>query len=128
MRIREIVDEIERGDLDVDLLSDRVKEAMRLSRLCNDKLLKIDGDGPIGGITVTADSHARVKGYVQNPEVLIHANAKGKLDVGGAVGPRLCARRSGAPDSPPGCGTRGGPFPPGQRRTERATAPVPGRS
>lgn len=44
MRIREIVDEIERGDLDVDLLSDRVKEAMRLSRLCNDKLLKIDGD------------------------------------------------------------------------------------
>ena len=48
--------------------------------------LKIDGDGPIGGITVTADSHARVKGYVQNPEVLIHANAKGKLDVAGAVG------------------------------------------
>ncbi len=48
--------------------------------------LKIDGDGPIGGITVTADSRARVKGYVQNPEVLIHANAKGKLDVAGAVG------------------------------------------
>lgn len=48
--------------------------------------VKIDGDGPIGGITVTADSHARVKGYVAEPEVLIHANAKGKLDVAGAVG------------------------------------------
>lgn len=48
--------------------------------------LKINGDGPIGGITVTADSHARVKGYVNEPEVLLHANAKGKLDVAGAVG------------------------------------------
>ena len=48
--------------------------------------LQIKGDGPIGGITVTADSSADVKGYVQNPEVLLHANDKGKLDVGGAVG------------------------------------------
>lgn len=48
--------------------------------------LQIKGDGPIGGITVTAGSNAKVKGYVQNPDVLIHANAKGKLDVGGAVG------------------------------------------
>lgn len=53
----------------------------------NDLLtLQIKGDGPIGGITVTADSHACVKGYVQNPAVMIHANEKGKLDVGGAVG------------------------------------------
>lgn len=48
--------------------------------------LQIKGDGPLGGITVTADSAARVKGYVNEPEVLIHANAKGKLDVAGAVG------------------------------------------
>ena len=48
--------------------------------------LQIKGNGPIGGITVTADSHANVKGYVQNPAVMIHANEKGKLDVGGAVG------------------------------------------
>jgi len=46
----------------------------------------IKGDGPIGGITVTADSKGSVKGYVINPEVLIHANEKGKLDVSGAVG------------------------------------------
>ena len=31
--------------------------------------LKIDGDGPIGGILVTADNHGGVKGYVQNPAV-----------------------------------------------------------
>ena len=48
--------------------------------------LQIKGDGPINGITVTADSKGRVKGYVGNPEVLIPANSKGKLDVSGAVG------------------------------------------
>ena len=46
----------------------------------------VKGDGPLGGLTVTADSKGRVKGYPYNPEVLIHANEKGKLDVGGAVG------------------------------------------
>lgn len=48
--------------------------------------LQIRGDGPLGGITVTADSKARVKGYVNEPAVLIPANAKGKLDVSGAIG------------------------------------------
>ena len=40
----------------------------------------------IGGLTVTADSQGHVKGYVDNPEVMLPANALGKLDVGGAVG------------------------------------------
>ena len=48
--------------------------------------LQIRGDGPLGGITVTVDSKARVKGYVNEPAVLIPANAKGKLDVSGAIG------------------------------------------
>jgi molecular chaperone Hsp33 len=48
--------------------------------------LQIKGNGPIQGLTVTADSNGTVKGYAYNPEVLIHANAKGKLDVGGALG------------------------------------------
>lgn len=48
--------------------------------------VKIQGDGPIGSITVTADSHCHVKGYAQNPTVLIPANAIGKLDVAGAIG------------------------------------------
>ena len=51
--------------------------------------LQIQGSGPINGITVTADSHGHVKGYVGNPEVLIHANDKGKLDVAGAIGPEF---------------------------------------
>ncbi len=56
--------------------------------------LQIKGDGPIQGIVVTADSHGGVKGYVYNPEVLIHANEKGKLDVAGAVGQgELCVIR-----------------------------------
>lgn len=48
--------------------------------------LKIEGDGPIGGLTVTADSRGDVKGYVNNPMVVLPCNDKGKLDVGGALG------------------------------------------
>lgn len=48
--------------------------------------LKIGCDGPIGGLLTTADSRGNVKGYVNNPEVLIHANEFGKLDVAGALG------------------------------------------
>lgn len=48
--------------------------------------LQIQAAGPLEGITVTADSQGRVKGYVGNPEVIIPANDKGKLDVAGAVG------------------------------------------
>lgn len=47
--------------------------------------LQIRGDGPIEGITVTADSHANVKGYVGNPDVMLPPK-NSKLDVGGAVG------------------------------------------
>ena len=48
--------------------------------------LKIEGDGPIGGLTVTADSRGNVKGYAFHPEVMLPPNAKGKLNVGGALG------------------------------------------
>ena len=48
--------------------------------------LKIQGDGPIEGLTVTADSHGNVKGYAYNPAVMLPPNARGKLDVGGALG------------------------------------------
>ncbi len=47
--------------------------------------LMIQGDGPIGGITVSADAFGHVKGYVDNPAVIVPAK-DGKLDVGGAVG------------------------------------------
>ena len=47
--------------------------------------VKVRGNGPLGGMTVTADSRANVKGYVEHPDVLLPAK-NGKLDVGGAVG------------------------------------------
>ena len=39
--------------------------------------LMMKGDGPINGVTVTADSHGNVKGYVGNPNVIIPANYAG---------------------------------------------------
>lgn len=48
--------------------------------------LQIQGDGPVKGLTVTADSGANVKGYALNPRAMLPPNEKGKLDVGGAVG------------------------------------------
>lgn len=48
--------------------------------------LQILGDGPMGQMTVTADSFGKVKGYVINPSVMLPPSALGKLDVGGAVG------------------------------------------
>ena len=48
--------------------------------------IQVKGDGPMRGMTVTADAEARVKGYAYEPQVILPANAQGKLDVGGAVG------------------------------------------
>ena len=48
--------------------------------------IKIEGDGPIGGILVTADNLGGVKGYVENPNVDLPNNTMGHLNVGGAVG------------------------------------------
>ena len=48
--------------------------------------LQVKGDGPIGGMTVTADSKGNVKGYANDAQVLLPAGANGKLDVGRAVG------------------------------------------
>ncbi len=46
----------------------------------------VRGDGPLEGMTVTADTKGGVKGYPYQPEVIIPAKSNGKLDVGGAVG------------------------------------------
>ena len=41
-KLRKLVSDIENGDLDVDLLAEKMKEATRLIKLCKDKLYKVD--------------------------------------------------------------------------------------
>lgn len=48
--------------------------------------LKIDGDGPIRQITVSADPQANVKGLMYDPSVELPLKANGHLDVGGGIG------------------------------------------
>ena len=43
-KLRQIVAAIEKDELDVDLLSEKVKEASRLIKLCKEKLYKVDAD------------------------------------------------------------------------------------
>ncbi len=48
--------------------------------------LQFSGDGPLGKIVAVTDSKSRVRGYVQNPEIDLPLNKKGKIDVGGGIG------------------------------------------
>lgn len=48
--------------------------------------LQVSGDGPLKGMTVTADGRGNVKGYAICPQVMLPPSPAGKLDVGGAVG------------------------------------------
>ena len=48
--------------------------------------LQIRGEGPVHGLTVTADAAGHVKGYADNPQAMMPPNSAGKLDVGGVIG------------------------------------------
>ena len=48
--------------------------------------LQIQGDGPGGGLTVTADASGHVKGYPHVAVIDLPVNDQGKLNVGGAMG------------------------------------------
>ncbi len=48
--------------------------------------LRMEGNGPVGHLIAVSDGTGNVKGYMTNPVVELPLNAKGKLDVAGAVG------------------------------------------
>ena len=48
--------------------------------------VRIDADGPIGGIIVEANNLGHVRGYVRNPTAELPPKADGKFDVRGIVG------------------------------------------
>jgi molecular chaperone Hsp33 len=53
--------------------------------------VRVLGDGPLGAIVADADGHGHVRGYVQQPHVLLPLRPDGKLDVARAVGQGLFA-------------------------------------
>ncbi|MBX7219481.1 MAG: Hsp33 family molecular chaperone HslO [Blastocatellia bacterium] len=61
------------------LLASQMKELERLT-------LHFQGRGPLGSITVDADAHGRVRGFVQNPQTELPLREDGKINVGEAVG------------------------------------------
>ncbi|BAZ53301.1 Hsp33 family molecular chaperone HslO [Nostoc ellipsosporum NOK] len=60
--------------------------ASNMKRVGSRVNVRVKGNGPLGGILVDAGLDGTVRGYVSNPSVELPPNAKGKLDVGGAVG------------------------------------------
>src|SRR5215467_8766149 len=48
--------------------------------------VRIEGDGPVGGITAEATADGYVRGYVKNPNAEVPAATNGKFDVRGIVG------------------------------------------
>jgi len=48
--------------------------------------VKIESDGPVGGITAEADPNGNVRGYVKNPHAELPPRVDGKFDVRGVIG------------------------------------------
>ena len=48
--------------------------------------LRVNGRGPLGSLIAVADNQGNVRGYAEHPQVKLPLNARGKLDVGAAVG------------------------------------------
>ena len=61
------------------MMASTLKELDRLT-------VKIEGDGPVGGITAESNANGTVRGYVKNPVAELPANGNGKFDVSGIIG------------------------------------------
>ena len=61
------------------MLGATLKELDRLT-------VKIESQGPVGGITAEANAEGKVRGYVKNPSADVPPNATGKFDVRSVVG------------------------------------------
>ena len=61
------------------LMASTLKELDRLT-------VKVEGDGPVGGITAESNANGTVRGYVKNPFAELPANGNGKFDVSGIIG------------------------------------------
>ncbi len=48
--------------------------------------VRMGGTGPLGALIAVSDSAGNVRGYAQNPGLLLYPNEKGELDVPGAIG------------------------------------------
>ncbi len=48
--------------------------------------LRMNGGGPVGSVIAVSDSEGNVRGYIGDASVELPLNAKGKLDVAGAIG------------------------------------------
>ena len=61
------------------MMASTLKELDRLT-------VKIEAEGPVGGITAEANADGKVRGYVKNPVAELPANGRGKFDVSGIIG------------------------------------------
>ena len=61
------------------MMGSTLKELDRLT-------VKIESEGPVGGITAEASADGTVRGYVKNPTAELPSNGAGKFDVSGIVG------------------------------------------
>jgi molecular chaperone Hsp33 len=48
--------------------------------------IRVECDGPVGGITAEANKHGHARGYVKNPDAELPARDDGKFDVRGIIG------------------------------------------
>lgn len=61
------------------MMAATLKEVDRLT-------IKIEGDGPVGGITAESNGDGKVRGFVKNPVAELPPKENGKFDVSGIVG------------------------------------------